>query len=190
MNASEIERLLDKYYDGLTTLEEELLLKEFFQGENIPSHLKIHADQFLYFNKAVNEEIMDPLFEQKFFEKVGDVSLLMLKTNRRRFYYLSGIAAGILLLFGVIFSVRDFINDDKRIADSGNMDAEMAFATTCDVLSVVSVNFNKGMDKIQYLGQFEKAMFKTQLLSKFYQYENLIINPDPLTGRSIKSDKQ
>ncbi|WP_338876309.1 HEAT repeat domain-containing protein [Spirosoma sp. SC4-14] len=51
----DIEKLLEKYYDGDTTLAEEKQLRQFFQQETIPEHLLSHADQFRYFADARNE---------------------------------------------------------------------------------------------------------------------------------------
>lgn len=48
MNTERIEQLLDKYFDGDTSLEEEKELREFFRQEKIPTHLKSYADQFSY----------------------------------------------------------------------------------------------------------------------------------------------
>ncbi|MCF0062332.1 HEAT repeat domain-containing protein [Dyadobacter chenwenxiniae] len=51
----DIEKLLEKYYDGETTIDEEKELKRFFQHENVPEHLMSHAAQFGYFVEARNE---------------------------------------------------------------------------------------------------------------------------------------
>jgi uncharacterized protein YneF (UPF0154 family) len=49
MNASEAEELLQKYYEGETSLEEERQLREYFRvGETVPAHLRGHAAQFGY----------------------------------------------------------------------------------------------------------------------------------------------
>jgi tellurite resistance protein len=49
MNASEAEELLQKYYDGETSLEEERRLREYFRaGESVPAHLRGYAAQFGY----------------------------------------------------------------------------------------------------------------------------------------------
>lgn len=50
-----IERLLEKYYDGDTSLEEERTLKQYFQNGDVPMHLQSHAAQFGYFIQAKNE---------------------------------------------------------------------------------------------------------------------------------------
>ncbi len=51
----DIEKLLERYYDGETTLEEERLLRQFFQKETVPAHLESHAEQFRYFVDARNQ---------------------------------------------------------------------------------------------------------------------------------------
>ncbi|GAB2565477.1 HEAT repeat domain-containing protein [Spirosoma areae] len=48
----DIETLLEKYYEGETSLAEEKQLRQFFQQETIPAHLQHHAGQFRYFTDA------------------------------------------------------------------------------------------------------------------------------------------
>ncbi|WP_353718509.1 HEAT repeat domain-containing protein [Dyadobacter sp. 676] len=52
----DIERLLEKYYDGETSLEEERALKQFFQSGDVPEHLQSYAAQFGYFVHARKEQ--------------------------------------------------------------------------------------------------------------------------------------
>ncbi|MDR6808641.1 hypothetical protein J2Y45_005853 [Dyadobacter sp. BE34] len=54
--APDIEKLLEKYYDGETSLEEERALKQFFQHGEVPEHLQSHAAQFGYFANARKEQ--------------------------------------------------------------------------------------------------------------------------------------
>lgn len=54
--APDIEKLLEKYYDGETSLEEERALKQFFQSGDVPKHLRSHAAQFGYFANARKEQ--------------------------------------------------------------------------------------------------------------------------------------
>ncbi|MCF0073903.1 HEAT repeat domain-containing protein [Dyadobacter sp. CY261] len=54
--ALDIEKLLEKYYDGETSLEEERALKQFFQSGGVPEHLQSHAAQFGYFADARKEQ--------------------------------------------------------------------------------------------------------------------------------------
>lgn len=51
----DINRLLEKYYEGETTLDEEKQLRQFFQSDQVPADLQSHAEQFRYFADARNE---------------------------------------------------------------------------------------------------------------------------------------
>lgn len=53
MNANqeaEIRKLMDHFFEGMTTLEEEQQLYDFFRRENIPQDLKPYKDMFLDFS--------------------------------------------------------------------------------------------------------------------------------------------
>jgi hypothetical protein len=186
MNIKEIEELLEKYYDGETTLEEEKVLKNFFVSGDVPLDLSVHKSQFLYFAEASREEISDRELEKKVFaEKVG-IPVVPLHSSRKRFYYISGIAATVLLLIGLVFTFNeDVVNKPKGKVST--TDPEVVFTQTRDILAVVSVNLNKGMDKVQYLGKLDQAMQKMQMLSKYYKYQTIIINPDQFEKRSEKN---
>ena len=49
MELARIEKLLDKYFEGETTISEEKELKVYFTGETVPSHLEKYKDLFGYF---------------------------------------------------------------------------------------------------------------------------------------------
>jgi hypothetical protein len=56
MIMKDIENLLEKYYEGETSLEEEKQLREFFQGNGVPDHLESHAAQFRFLADLRNEQ--------------------------------------------------------------------------------------------------------------------------------------
>jgi hypothetical protein len=133
----DIEKLLEKYYEGETSLEEERELKEFFQGNEIPVHLQSHAAQFTYFKEARNEHPsltfnselamkLDP-------PKQGPV--------RRLTSWFIGIAAGLALLIvgftgGWIFQARSgqgtagVFAKSEDIAAANQMKKVLAFEQT------------------------------------------------------------
>ena len=47
MNVNNINELLERYYDALTTESEELELKRFFANEEVPTHLQAEKEMFL-----------------------------------------------------------------------------------------------------------------------------------------------
>ena len=186
MNFKEIEELLEKYYEGETTLSEEKILREFFTSGNVPFELSVHKSQFLYFAEASADEINDRFPEDKVFSEKVEIPVVPFYSNRKRFYYISGIAATVLLLIGLIFTLNeDVIN--KPIVKVASTDPEFVFTQTRDILSLVSVKLNKGIDKVQYLGKLDQSMQKMQMLSKYYQYQTIIINPDQFENKSAKT---
>ena len=50
MKIQDIKNLLEKYYDGSSSLSEEESLKTFFSQEDIPLELKPDQDLFLYYS--------------------------------------------------------------------------------------------------------------------------------------------
>lgn len=51
MDTKKIEQLLEKYFEGDSSLEEEKMLRNYFASEDIPNHLTSYRDQFAYINE-------------------------------------------------------------------------------------------------------------------------------------------
>lgn len=173
MNIKEIEILLDKYFEGETSLAEEARLKEFFCNDQIPEHLLKYKNIFSAFAALTSEKM-------KHFTPV-------IKANPkiRQFYYLSAIAAGILLLIGLIFTFQTEVFNHKKLFKPDH-DQELAFNQAKNALMMVSVGLNTGLNQVQHLKAFNTAMENVEKLHKFYHYQTLIINPDEPTNPSTK----
>lgn len=90
----EIEKLLEKYYEGETTLQEEKYIKSFFNKTDVPKHLQHHIAEFAYYGQAAKETPSKNLNEAllKKIEKKGRIIQFRAVSLR--------IAAGIALLIG------------------------------------------------------------------------------------------
>jgi len=187
MNFKEIEELLGKFYEGRTTPSEERQLRDFFAREAVPPHLSHHADLFRYYEEAGKEELPDPEFESRFLASIDETNVIPVYSRRRQFFFLSGIAAAVLLLAGLIFTFR---NDVFLRSTKTSTDPEIAYQQAKKALSMVSANFNSGLAQVQKLDNFQEGLNKTQKLkvfqkgidqmnkfSKYYQYQQIIINP-------------
>lgn len=90
----DIEKLLEKYYEGETTLEEEKQLRQFFQDKDVPVHLQSHSAQFSYFADARDQHpsltFASELAARLDPPKQGPV--------RRLTSWIARIAAGLILL--------------------------------------------------------------------------------------------
>lgn len=71
MKWDNIEALLQKYYDGETTVAEEKQLKDYFnQEQQLPGHLQPHAAQFQYYAQQQEEQLDKFLADDWLFEKI------------------------------------------------------------------------------------------------------------------------
>lgn len=120
-----IDELLDKYFEGETTCEEERELRRFFTEEEVPEHLQVYRPLFAYLNREATS-MAGP--EEKPKEQPHG------KPSRfyRIFYTISGVAAGLLLLLGVakiIFPLSGtpenyVVIDGKRYTDEKLVEAK------------------------------------------------------------------
>jgi hypothetical protein len=190
MNTSEIEVLLEKFYEGNTTLQEEKILRDFFRGRDVPAHLRSHSPLFAYYAAEKKETMTDQGFERNFeamiSEGQGNIGIVRMPPTRRRLMFATGIAAGFLLLAGLFFTLRDDFNK-RSLTQSDNQDPAIAYANASEALLLVSGNLNNGLRQMDKLQMVDKAMKNVQLFNKFYQYQTLIINPDEISNQSIKS---
>ncbi len=145
MELSNIEKLLIKYDNAETSLQEEKVLKNYFNNNNnVPTHLLEYKALFGYFNESSEEQF---------------TKTIQLKPRRSNWAWLS-VAAAIVLTI----SIYTFRNDDG-LSDSERREAELAYIETQKAFQLISQNLNKGGNvAIAGLQEFEKAqnkVFKT-----------------------------
>ncbi|MEI6454662.1 MAG: hypothetical protein WCO93_00100 [bacterium] len=197
MNTREIEKLLERYEEGLTSIPEEKLLKEFFSGSDVPEHLRPYASLFNYFDQSKSETITNPDFDVKTDHLLSHPNLKSEIVNRKSIrhsslvirhsslvtrHYALGIAASVLLIVGLFFTFRQDIFRKKNTVTYTEQQ-EQAYAEVQKALYTVSANLNIGLDQFRRLEPIGKAVDQVQKISKFYQYQPIIINPDTPTVR-------
>jgi hypothetical protein len=183
MNIQEIEKILERFYNGETTLREEKVLKDFFSGPDVPDHLKAVQAQFIYYNVEKSE-----LFDARQLENnvMKDVSGSRIKAffimERKRLFWISGIAATILLFLGIYLAMNPVV---KKVEDTYS-DPVVAYNKTKDILLYVSAKFNRGtrdLDKISKideqkenlgaLGKFDKGIEEANKIKEFNKIEKV-----------------
>jgi hypothetical protein len=160
MDLHEIEKLLEKYWQAETSLEEEQKLREFFGGTNIPSSLKKEAGLFGFFQNE-KEKTLATNFEGSVTKKLqtrreGKVRIMISFGNMAR------IAAGIVVVVAATFLIRQEIRKSypKEIQDTYT-DPQMAFEETKRALQMISNSFGKAKkeaSKMQMLNEAEKKI--------------------------------
>ena len=154
MDTRVITTLLDKYFDGNTTIEEERHLKAYFNSGSIAPEHEMYSDLFSYFTFAQTEKLEHDI-EMRINEDVKRSGLRVLR-NR-----IMSIAAILVVLIAAIFIMRTELNqNDKILAETEVESAEDALETTMEALAYLGVRFNKATDPISNL----KALDKTNIL--------------------------
>jgi hypothetical protein len=190
MNIKEIENLIEKYEAGATSRLEETAMQDFFRNGDIPDHLKIYRELFACYACDQQESLPNPEFEKQFEASISatgaDPIVVPFPTRRSRITYISSLAAGVLLVIGLFFTFRnDLVKRDAMNASLASR--EMIFSDASQALLLVSVNLNTGLNQVQRITAFDKALHNMELLNKFYQYQPIIINPDETKPKSSKS---
>lgn len=88
MDYKYIEQLIERYFDGITTVAEERILKAFFSQNDVPVHFEKYADLFVYEESEKCVESLDEAFDQRLLnrlEKEGDAPVLHVKIQRLTF---------------------------------------------------------------------------------------------------------
>lgn len=96
-----IDGLLNKYFDGETTLEEERMLRTYFNQDNLPEHLKEFAPMFNY--------IEDERVALEVLKEISDASPALTVTKKRKAIlskslYISAVAAACIIAVFFLFS--------------------------------------------------------------------------------------
>jgi hypothetical protein len=145
MNSEEIKRLLEKYYSGESSLEEELVLRNYFGKPDVSEELTNEKAIFRYYQDL--SEIPEPSvgFEDRIVSAVEGIDNKSVRfKNRRIFGMIAGIAATILIITGSYFF---FINRSGPAETFS--DPEIAYAETIKILYAVSSRLNQGTKELE-----------------------------------------
>lgn len=145
MELAKIEQLVEKYFEGETTIAEETQLKQYFSSENVAAHLEHYKPLFGYLTTEK---------EEKF------TPLLSLKTKKRFPVTRIAIAASVVFLVGIITLVNYPPTKQKQLAKSelGSFESpEEAFEETQKALALLSQNVNIGMESVNYINEYENS---------------------------------
>lgn len=147
--------MLEKYYNGESTLEEERFLKEFFSQAKIPDDLIDEKEIFIYYLQSVIVPEPSLAFENKIISAINSLDNGSENLKRRSvFGILTGIAAGMLILTGSYF----FFVHKSEPRDTYS-DPAIAYAETMKILYNVSSHLNRGT---QALGQINQLQDETK----------------------------
>ncbi len=110
----EIRKILERFYQGESTLEEERMLEEYFSSTTVPEELIPDKDLFQSFGGGNDSIVVPADLNQKIIDSIGQVEKKATRTRRISIFSLSGLAAGLLVMIAVyLFYIR---TDEALIA--------------------------------------------------------------------------
>ena len=137
MELANIEKLLEKYLNAETSLQEETTLRNYFTEGSVAPHLQEYQYMFNYF--ATNKD--------ETYSKT--IELEPKKSKKKNFKWLS-IAASVMLLFSVYIGDQEY----KKYK------AEVEFQKISKGLKLLSSNFSKGKQAVNTLYAYENTVNK------------------------------
>ena len=144
MELANIEKLVEKYENAETTLQEEAILKAYFLSDNVAPHLEEYQMMFAYFQTSQDETY---------------TKTIAFKTEKKRNYKWLSVAASVVLLVSVYTGKLEY---DKY---AEKKKAQETYAQVENALKMLSTNLKKGNDAFNNLYTYENTVnkiFKTK----------------------------
>lgn len=163
MVLNNIEKLIEKYNNAETTLQEEAQLKAYFKSDNVAAHLEHYKPMFQYFSQSKQEQY------------AKDVSLIpkAFGTKKTKLYQWISVAAVAVLMLGLV--VPSFIGPSEQ----EKQEALLVYNQTMEALSLVSKGINEGkqqFNNITLIGEnITEGVEQVSRLNEFGTITNRIL---------------
>ncbi len=143
MESVNIEKLLDKYFEGETSINEEATLKAYFEKPNIPEHFMQYKAMFAYFAQNKAESSKKPI-------QVN---------SKKQTWYGKSIAIAAVFLLLIAIGIK-YNHSNSKLSDAELKEAQIAYVETQKVFKLISENLNKGNNAVAYLNEYESTKNK------------------------------
>lgn len=137
MDSTRIEQLLDRYFEGETTLSQEQQLRAYFTTKEVAPHLEAYVGMFSAFAKAQQETPSRPI---------------KLPSSRSNYRWVAGIAAAAILGIGVL------TQSNTQESYSGTyQDQEVAVLKTKQALGMMTKMIQQSTAQLGAVKEFENT---------------------------------
>jgi len=152
--------MLERFYGGETSLEEEKMLRDYFASTSVPEALIPDRDLFQSFEDGTDSVEVPSDLNQKILASIDQAERKETRTRRISLFSLSGLAAGLLVMIAVyLFFIR---TEHSPILASNQMvdtyeDPMLAYEEAKKALVFVSSKFNTGTTELEQVKQVSKV---------------------------------
>lgn len=145
MALDRIEILIEKYFEGETSIAEEKELKAYFSSLDVAQHLEQYKPVFGYFSQAKQEQF---------------TATIPLKSKRRKIVAWLSVAASVVVMLGIGFFAYQNTSEPTQENLGVIDDPEIAFKETQKALALISKHVNTGIESVNYLGEYQQSKNK------------------------------
>ena len=153
METGKIEKLLQKYFNGESTTEEERILENYFRSGNVADELQEYKDFFCgisdltgtFEDSNIEDEVMNYILENENLDK-----------TRYRWLWqtVTGVAASVIVILGGFLF---YYQQQQKPFEDTFKDPKEAFAYAQQTLKFVSSKYNKGISGLAEFDKLQKA---------------------------------
>jgi hypothetical protein len=170
MDIRKIEQLLEKFYEGTSSSEDEQLLRDFFRNDNLPEHLASLRPQFCFSSHYVASQKTNDVYEAALGKAIILEEKTLHKLKQRKFVFSIAAAAAVVLLMIGILSIPKPTN----LEDTFNNPVQ-AYEEASKALFYVSEQLNKGLKPIHEGSEkLRTGLEKTNELNRLDIIQNFI----------------
>ena len=156
MELVNIERLMDAWFEGNTTLEQEARLRSYFTEGEVAPHLEVYKPMFEGFVMAGKE--------------VSEKEVLLPKEGfsiKPWWYSIAALLVVAATVGGIMFSGSGLTNEEKE--------ALAALKQSKEVMLMLSEGLNTGTASIEHLNEFNKGKSAIAHINQFTKTKNKIL---------------
>ena len=160
MDLNRVEILLERYWNCVSTVEEENELKLLFNSKDVPDELKDSATLFKYFERQKGATL-DENFNQDIIEKIKLQKTPVIRKINSRFRNYMQVAAAVLVILAASFVFRmEFWQGEKPkllLVEDTFQTPEEAYAETKKAFMLIAEKMNSGRKQAQKISIMNKA---------------------------------
>jgi hypothetical protein len=189
MNREQIKALLEKYYNGETSLEEEKLLRNYFTVNEVDEEFAEDKAIFIFATEEAKRTNQLPDLGNEIWNIIEKNENINRLKNRKLVHYSLSIAASIAILVLSFFFVQNENHKQNAITFNDTYDnPELAYLQAKEALLYVSSKLNSGTEHLKLIQKINKGKDELILLSTFNQGLNELkpVQEYSITNKYIK----
>lgn len=168
MNREKIKALLEKYYSGESSLEEEKLLRNYFAGSQVEDEFLDHKELFVFSGNEIKASDDIPDVSDEIWSNIEKNENIKQLKKRKLYHYTLSVAASIAILVVSFFFINDEINNGSPAQFEDTYDnPELAYLQAKEALLFVSSKLNSGTDHLKPIEKLNEGTQELQILSTF-----------------------